>query len=90
VAAAPAPAYGRGAGLAEQARRIHRIDIDDAIQTERAQIRDPQRNMTRDVAERVAPFIAVRRRIRQLAAADAVEDDQENAGKGCQACWGEK
>jgi hypothetical protein len=35
----------------------------------------------RDVAERIAALVAVGGGVRQLAAADAVEDDQDDPGK---------
>jgi hypothetical protein len=70
--------------------RSRRIEVDDAVETERTQVGDAQRDDPGNVAQRAAPFVAVRRRIRQLTAADAVEDDQEDAWKGSQACWVEK
>jgi hypothetical protein len=45
---------------------------------------NPQRNLTSDVAEGVAALIAVRGGVRQLAAADAIEHDQDDAWKGSQ------
>jgi hypothetical protein len=51
---------------------------------------NPQRDVARNVAERVASLISVRGRIGQFAAADAVEDDQENAWECSQACGVEK
>ena len=47
-------------------------------------MRNPEPNPSRDVAERVAALIAIRGGIRQFAAADAVEHDQDDAGKGSQ------
>ena len=75
------------AGSAERTRRINR---GDPSETKRSQVRNLQGHVAGDVAEGVAPLVAVRRGIRQFAAADAVQDDQENAGEGSQACWGEK
>ena len=77
----------RRAGLAQQARRV---EINHPVQPHRPQVRDPQRDLPSDVAKRVAPLVAVHRRIRQFAAADAVEDDQENTRERSQACWAGK
>jgi hypothetical protein len=45
--------------------------------------------LPRDVGERVAPLVPVRGGIGQLAAADAVEDDEDDARKWSQVmdCW---
>ena len=43
------------------------------------QVRDAERHLGRDVAEGVAAFVAVGRRVRQFADADAVEHDDECA-----------
>ena len=64
---------------------IRGIQINDAIQPETAQIREPQRDVPCDVAERVASLVTVRGGIRQFAAADAIENDQENAREWSQA-----
>ena len=53
-------------------------------------MRDAQSNVAGNIAQRVAALIAVNRRVRQLAAADAIENDQEDTGKGSQACWAGK
>ena len=49
------------------------------LAVERVERRDAQHGLTADIAERVAALIAVRRRVGQLANADAVEDDDEGA-----------
>jgi hypothetical protein len=65
------------------------IEADDAIEAERAQVWNAQADRAGNVAERVAAFVAIVGGIRQLAAADAVEDDQDDARERCQG-WGEK
>jgi hypothetical protein len=50
-------------------------------------MRNAQRYLACEIAERVAPLIAVRSGIRQLAAADAVENDQEDAPKSAFRNW---
>ena len=67
-----------------------RIEIHQSIETQRAQVRNPQLDLLRDVPKRVAALVAVGGGIRQFAAADAVEHDQEDAREGSQACWVEK
>ena len=54
-------------------------DRRDAPQAERAQRRQRERHPPRDVAEGVAALVAVRRRIRQFADADAVEHDDDGS-----------
>jgi len=65
-------------------RRTALTKIDDASQTERAEIRNSKSDLARDVAEGVAALIAVDCGVRQLTAADAVEDDQNDTREGCQ------
>jgi len=48
---------------------------------QRPECRDAQRHGTGDVAERVAALVAVGARIRQFADANAVEDDEDDAGE---------
>ena len=55
------------------------VDGRDARQAKPPQVRHAQRNAPRDVAERVAAVVAIVARVRQLAAADAVEHDQDDA-----------
>ena len=57
-----------------------RAERGDAAETKRAQGRQGQRHGARDVAERVAAFVAVRRGIRQRADSDAVEDNDDGSG----------
>ena len=57
-----------------------RAERGDAAETKRAQGRQDQRHGARDVAERVAAFVAVRRGIRQRADSDAVEDNDDGSG----------
>ena len=59
-------------------------EIDDTSESKCAELRHPKRAVFRDVAERVAALIAVRGRVGQFATADAVEDDQNDAGEGSQ------
>ncbi len=54
-------------------------DRRDAPQTEGAQRRDRQPHARRNVAERVAALVAIRRRVGQFADADAVEHDDDCA-----------
>jgi len=54
----------------------------DAIEAEAPQGRHLERHTPRDVANRVAAPIAVRRRVGQLADADAVHDDHDRAPEG--------
>ena len=68
---------------------------DDAVETEATQVGNAERNRRGDVAEGVAALIAVRGRVRQLADADAVEHDQDDAvrargGVLNQASWSRK
>ena len=57
-------------------------DIDDAIESKAAEYRDAKPDLPRDVAERVAAFIAVHGSVRQSACADTVEHDDDDSGKG--------
>ena len=59
-------------------------EIDDPAKAERTQMRDAQSDLAGNIAQRVAALIAVDRRVRQLTAADAVEDDQHYAWKRSQ------
>ena len=58
-----------------------RTDVDNAIQPEAAERRHVERDLTRDVAERVAAFVAVHTRIPKGADAHAVEHDDDDSGK---------
>jgi hypothetical protein len=58
--------------------------VDDAVESEATQLRYAQADGARDVAKSVAARVAVGRGIRQLAAADAVEHDQDDARERCQ------
>ena len=51
----------------------------DTIEAQRAQTRNRERHLFRDVPERVAARVAVRSGVRKLAATHAVEDDQNDA-----------
>ena len=57
-------------------------DVDQTRQPERTQRRHAQAGGAGDVAEGVAALVAVRRRIRQLADADRVHDDENDTGEG--------
>jgi hypothetical protein len=56
-------------------------EIDEAIQTERPQRRDCQRNAPGDVPQRIAALVAIGRGVGQLANPHAVEDDNDGAGE---------
>jgi hypothetical protein len=60
----------------------HRTDPADAIQAEGTQPRQLERHLLRDVPQRVASLVPVRGGVGQFATADAVEHDQDDAGKG--------
>ena len=59
-------------------------EIDEAVEAERAQRRHAERHVAGDVTQRVAAAITVCARVRQLADAGAVEDDDDGAGEGGQ------
>jgi len=50
----------------------------DAISTAAEETKNPQRNLPRDVAQRVTALITISRRVGQFADADAVEDDEDD------------
>ena len=62
-----------------QSRGRSRRQRHEAVESERSQRRDFQRNAPRDVADGVASLIAVRRSVGQLADADTVHDDDDDA-----------
>ena len=76
-ASAIRPNAARGDGSAR-----HAVDKRDAPQAETAERREAQANLPGDVAERVAALVAVGRRVGQLADADAVEHDEDDACSG--------
>jgi len=63
------------------------IQIHDPSEPQPSQMGNAQLHLPREIAERVAPLVAVRSSIRQLAAADAVENDQEDAPKSAFRNW---
>jgi hypothetical protein len=65
---------------AERADRP-RAQMDEAIQTQRPQRRDCQRESPGDVPQRIAALVAVRRGVGQLANPHAVEDDDDGAAE---------
>ena len=69
------PAVGAG----RRVNRRHAVDVGDAREPERAQCRQLERDGAREVAERVAPAIAVGVRVGQLADTNAVEDREKHA-----------
>ena len=68
------PNAPRGAGSAATP-----IDERGIAKSQAAQRRQTQAERPRDVAERVAPVVAVRGGVRKLANADAVENDEDDA-----------
>ena len=65
-------------GATAGASPVERLDI---RQTQPAQIRQMQRTLARDIAQRVAALVAIGRRIRHLADADAIEHDPDDAAE---------
>ena len=61
---------------------VPRESLRHPIEPEGTEPRQMERQLFRDVSQRVASFIPVRGGIGQLAAADAVEHDEDDAGKG--------
>ena len=58
-----------------------RTDVDNAIQSKAPERRQSKRDLTRDVAKRVAAFVAVHASILEGAGAYAVEHDDDDSGK---------
>jgi hypothetical protein len=52
-----------------------------AIQAERTETRDGEWNVPGDIPQRIAALVTVRSGVGQFAAADAVEHDEDDAGK---------
>jgi hypothetical protein len=78
----------RGLGHATERRppivAIAIAEVDHATQTKRSEVRNTERDLPGDVAEGVAALITVSGGVRQLAAADAVEHDQDDTRKRSQ------
>jgi hypothetical protein len=72
---------GTRSGSRAGARR-RRADGAHAIEPERTEARHPECNMLCDISQRVAALIAIGGRVGQFAAADAVEHEEDDAGKG--------
>src|SRR5262249_49039199 len=53
----------------------------DAVQAKRPKRRNAKRHLLGDMAKRVAALVAVRRSVRQLTDADAVEHDDDGASE---------
>jgi hypothetical protein len=56
------------------------VDKRHAPETEAAECRESQANLSGDVAEGVAPLVAVGRGVGKLANADAIENNEDDAG----------
>ena len=61
---------------------LNAVDKRQSSQSETAESREAKWNLPRDVAERVAALVAVGGRVGQLADADAIEHDEDDAGGG--------
>jgi hypothetical protein len=85
----PRRRLGHAAAGANAGGRRRIIEPDDPVEAEAAKVRNPQADRACDVAKRVASLVAVGGSVRQFAAANAVEHDQDDARERCQG-WGDE